>query len=72
MLAKSDPPVTKTPLTAYMSTFLLSKHTVAFSNKKIQRILGYQLRRPYMTADVLREVVDKWKAEGSWPNLLSS
>jgi hypothetical protein len=69
MLNKSDPPVTKTPLTAYMSTFVLSRHTVAFSNKKIQRIIGYQLRRPLMTSDVLCEVVDKWKAEGSWPNL---
>jgi len=50
-----------------MNTFSLSKHTVAFSNKKIQRIIGYQLKRPSMTAEVLYEIVDKWKAEGIWP-----
>ncbi|KAH9001467.1 NAD-P-binding protein [Lactarius akahatsu] len=71
MLTKSDPPVTKTPLSAYMDTFSLSKHTVAFSNNKIQRILGYQLKRPNMTSDVLYEIVDKWKTEGSWPSIKS-
>jgi hypothetical protein len=50
-----------------MNTFSLSKHTVAFSNKKIQRIIGYRLKRPNMTAEVLYEIVDKWKAEGIWP-----
>ncbi|KAI9452322.1 NAD-P-binding protein [Russula earlei] len=69
MLTRSDPPVTKTPLSAYMDPFSLSKHTVAFSNKKIQRIIGYHLRRPNMTADVLYEIVDKWKAEGIWPTI---
>lgn len=67
MLTRSDPPVTITPLTAYMNTFSLSKHTVAFSNKKIQRIIGYHLKRPSMTAEVLYEIVDKWKADGIWP-----
>ncbi|KAI0306760.1 NAD-P-binding protein [Multifurca ochricompacta] len=71
MLTKSNPPVTKTPLSAYMSTFSLSKHTIAFSNKKIQRIIGYQLKRPTMADDVLSEVVDKWKTEGSWPTIQS-
>jgi hypothetical protein len=71
MLTKSQPPVTRTPLTAYMNTFLLSKHTVAFSNKKIQRIIGYHLKRPNMTADVLYEILDKWKTEGSWPTIRS-
>ena len=50
-----------------MNTFSLSKHTVAFSNKKIQRIIGYRLKRPSMTAEVLYEIVDKWQAEGIWP-----
>lgn len=69
MLTRSDPPVTRTPLTAYMSTFSLSKHTVAFSNKKIQRLTGYHLKRPSMTADVLYEIIDKWKTEGIWPTV---
>jgi hypothetical protein len=71
MIAKSDPPVSRTPLSAYMDTFSLSKHTIAFSNKKMQRIIGYQLKRPTMTADVLYEIIDKWKEEGIWPTLRS-
>lgn len=71
MLTRSEPPVTKTPLSAYMDTVSLSKHVVAFSNKKVQRITGYHLKRPIMTADVLYEIVDKWKAEGSWPAIRS-
>jgi len=54
-----------------MDIFSLSKHTVAFSNKKIQRVIGYHLKRPNMTADFLYEIVDKWKAEGSWPTIRS-
>jgi len=71
MLTRSEPPVTRTPLNAYMDIFSLSKHVVALSNKKLQRIIGYRLKRPNMTADVLYEIVDKWKAEGSWPNIQS-
>jgi len=71
MLTRSEPPVTRTPLTAYMDTVSLSKHTVAFSNKKVQRIIGYHLQRPIMTADVLYEIIDKWKAEGCWPAIRS-
>ncbi|KAI0273821.1 NAD-P-binding protein [Gloeopeniophorella convolvens] len=71
MLTKSDPPVTKTPLSAYMSTFALSKHTVAFSNKKFQRVVGYQLKRPNMTPEILLDIITKWKVEGSWPNIRS-
>jgi len=71
MLTRSEPPVIRTPLSAYMDTVSLSKHTVAFSNKKVHRIIGYHLKRPIMTADVLYEIVDKWKAEGSWPAIRS-
>ena len=71
MLTKSEPPVTRTPLSSYMDTFSLSKHTVALSNRKVQRIIGYHLKRPTMTADVLYEIVDKWKVEGIWPAIRS-
>jgi len=71
MLTKSEPPVTRTPLSSYMDTFSLSKHTVALSNRKVQRIIGYHLKRPSMTADVLYEIVDKWKVEGIWPTIRS-
>ncbi|KAA1474851.1 NAD-P-binding protein [Dentipellis sp. KUC8613] len=69
MITKSKPPVPNTHLSAYMDTFALQKHSMAFSNGKIKRILGFKLKRPYMTQEVLREIVDKWKDEGSWPTL---
>lgn len=54
-----------------MDTFSLSKHTIALSNKKVQHIIGYHLKRPSMTADVLHEIIDKWKVEGIWPTIRS-
>jgi hypothetical protein len=69
MITKSNPPCPNTSLSAYMDVFALQKHTVAFTNGKIKRVVGYQLKRPHMTEDVLREIIDKWKAENSWPVL---
>lgn len=69
MITKSNPPCPNTHLSAYMDTFALSKHVVAFSNTKIKNTVGYTLKKPNMTAEVLREIVDKWKEEGSWPKL---
>lgn len=70
MLSKSDPPVLKTtPLDAYMDLYDLQKHIVGFSNAKIKRVLGYQLKQPSFSQDTIREIVDKWKAERVWPNV---
>ncbi|THH13609.1 hypothetical protein EW146_g6637 [Bondarzewia mesenterica] len=69
MLANSKPPCPNTHLSAYMDTFALSKHCMAFSNGKIKKTLGITLKRPYMTKDVLKDIVDKWIDEGSWPKL---
>lgn len=52
-----------------MDTFALSKHVVAFSGEKIKKTVGYTLKKPNMTTDILKEIVDKWKAEGSWPQV---
>ena len=69
MIQSSKPPVPNTPLSAYMDKFQLSKHVVAFDNAKIKTVIGYELRRPRFDHDTIREVVDKWKEEGSWPIL---
>ena len=68
MITTSNPPVTKTPLSAYMDESTLSKMSVAFSNAKIKAIVGYALQHPQFSQDTLDEVVDKWLDEGSWPN----
>jgi len=69
MIENSKPPVPNTPLSAYMDKFQLSKHVVAFDNAKIKTVIGYELKRPRFDHDTIREVVDKWKEEGSWPIL---
>jgi len=69
MLQTSNPPILQTPLTAYMDQWALSRRKLAYNSSKIKNVIGYKLHRPQFTHDVLREVVDKWKAEGSWPAL---
>lgn len=69
MLQHSNPPITHTPLTAYMDKFALSKHKLAYNNGKIKSVVGYQLKRPLFDHEALREVVEKWKEEGTWPRL---
>ncbi|PFH49119.1 hypothetical protein AMATHDRAFT_63842 [Amanita thiersii Skay4041] len=68
MLLGSKPPIPNTPLTAYMDKYSLDKHSVAYSNKKLKEIVGYKLKKPHLNHDTIKEVVDKWKAENSWPN----
>ncbi|KAL4074666.1 NAD binding domain of 6-phosphogluconate dehydrogenase-domain-containing protein [Scleroderma yunnanense] len=67
MLQLSAVPVTQTPLTAYMDKYALSRHRLGYSNDKIKHVVGYRLKRPQFCHETLKEVVDKWKAEGSWP-----
>ncbi|KAF9567629.1 hypothetical protein CPC08DRAFT_680950 [Agrocybe pediades] len=69
MLQNSDPPITNTPLSAYMDKYTLDKHTVSFDNSKIKQVVGYTLLRPEFNHANLQELVDKWKAEGLWPNV---
>lgn len=67
MLMAADPPITSTPLSAYMTSWQLKKHTLAYDNTKIKQIVGYQLKHPEFCHETLRDIVDKFKAEGIWP-----
>jgi hypothetical protein len=69
MITTSNPPIPNTPLTAYMDSYALSKHVVAFDNSKIKSVIGYKLVKPKFDHEAIKEVVDKWKDEGSWPIL---
>ncbi|KAG6909835.1 hypothetical protein DXG01_015108 [Tephrocybe rancida] len=66
MLTISKPPIPNTPLSAYMDSFALSKHIVAFNNTKIKEIVGYKLKRPLFNHETIKEVVDKWKDENTY------
>ncbi|KAG6332890.1 hypothetical protein ID866_6197 [Astraeus odoratus] len=67
MLQLSKVPITQTPLSAYMDKYALSRHRLGYSNEKIKRVVGYRLKQPQFCHDTIKEVVDKWKEEGSWP-----
>jgi len=69
MLEKSKPPIHNTPLTAYMDKYSLEKKIVSLDNSKIKQIIGYKLLKPEFNHETIKEVVDKWKEEGIWPNL---
>ena len=69
MITNSKPPIPNTPLSAYLDKYALEKHSVAFSNKRLKEMVGYQLRRPRFNHEAIGEVVNNWKSEGSWPNL---
>ncbi|KAF9518915.1 hypothetical protein BS47DRAFT_1370918 [Hydnum rufescens UP504] len=68
IILTSNPPVPNTPLTAFVDAHNLAKHSVAYSNEKIKRVLGFTLRHPKFTADEVRAVIDSFREEGTWPN----
>ena len=69
MITTSKPPIPNTPLSAYMDSFALAKHVLAYNNTKIKEVIGYKLQKPFFNHETIKEVIDKWKEEGSWPNL---
>lgn len=69
MITNADPPIPNTPLSAYMDKYSLQKYVLALSNRKIKEIVGYQLKYPVFNHEVIQEIVEKWVAEGSWPNI---
>ena len=67
MTTTSNPPVPNTPLSAYLDLYLLSKHQFGLSNKKIQNITGFEPKVPGITEAAIKELIQKWKDEGTWP-----
>jgi len=67
MITTSNPPVPNTPLSPYLDLYLLSKHQFGLSNKKIQNITGFKPKVPGITEAAVKELIQKWKDEGSWP-----
>lgn len=68
MITTSNPPVPNTQFSSYMDVYCLKKHVVAFSADKIKNVVGYKLKRPYFNHETVGEMVEKLKAEHSWPN----
>jgi len=67
MMKNSNPPVIHEQLSAYMDKFSFDKHTVALSNAKLKKLTGYQFSYPIFNQGRVSEVVQKWKAERTWP-----
>ena len=68
MITTSNPPIPNTQFSSYMDLSALKKHVVAFNADKIKEIIGYKLKWPQFNHDALRDMVEKLKAENSWPN----
>ncbi|KAI0080603.1 hypothetical protein K474DRAFT_1657758 [Panus rudis PR-1116 ss-1] len=69
MITTSTPPVPKTHYTAYMDIYQLKKHVIAFNADKLKHITNYKLRRPQINQETIGEIIEKLKAEGTWPNV---
>jgi len=67
MITTSNPPVPNTPLSAYLDLYLLSKHQLGLSNKNIQRITGFEVKVQGIAEAQIKDLIQKWKDEGSWP-----
>jgi hypothetical protein len=68
MIQRSDP-ACNTHLSAYMDKYALQKWVIGFNNSKIKNIVGYSLTRPHLDTETVRDIVDKFKEERTWPNL---
>ncbi|EJF65716.1 hypothetical protein BD309DRAFT_944311 [Dichomitus squalens] len=68
MITSSNPPIPNTQFSSYMDLSALKKHVVAFNADKIKEVIGYKLNWPQFNHDAIRDMVDKLKAEHSWPN----
>lgn len=67
MITTSNPPVPNTPLSAYLDLYLLNKHPLGLSNKKIRKVMGFEVKVQGITETAIGELIQKWKDEGSWP-----
>lgn len=65
---KSDPRIINPTVQAYIDGHLLSKYSISYSNAKLKRIVGYQLQRPKLDVNSLKEVIQSFRADGHWPN----
>ncbi|KJA18608.1 hypothetical protein HYPSUDRAFT_69848 [Hypholoma sublateritium FD-334 SS-4] len=72
MLTTSDPPITNTPISAYMDKYTLEKHVVGLDNTKIKEIVGYKLIHAEFNHENIKEIVDKWKEQKLWPNVAAA
>lgn len=68
LILTSSPPVPQTPLTPFIDTHQLEKHSLAYSNEKIKRILGYKFKYPTFNAEAVAEIIQSFQEEGTWPN----
>ena len=71
MITTSNPPIPNTHFSAYMDVYQLKKHVIAFNADKLKHVVGYKLKRPSIDHETIGEIIDKLRAEESWPNFES-
>ena len=68
IIQTSQPPVPNTPLTAWIDSYMLTKHSIAYKGDKIKSVVGYKLRKPAFSVENVQEIINAFKAEGVWPS----
>jgi len=68
MVTTSNPPVVNSPYSSYFNLYDLRRQPYAASNDKIKSVVGYTLRRPHFNSMTIMDMIDKLKAERTWPN----
>ncbi|OZJ05954.1 hypothetical protein BZG36_01180 [Bifiguratus adelaidae] len=62
LLAKAG--ITSSPLTPFLDKELLYNNALSIDGTKIERVVGYQYQRPYVTRENLQEIIDNYQAIG--------
>ena len=81
MLAKSNPPITSTPITPFldehafrsesphdrlMAELICAEHAICLDGSKAKRILGFKPSKPRIEADELRRIVKGFQDDALW------
>ncbi|KAF8310223.1 NAD-P-binding protein [Clavulina sp. PMI_390] len=67
LIANSDPPVPRTPLSPFVDLHKFERRPVALKNDRIKNILGLQLVHPKFDAKEVGDIIDAFIEEGTWP-----
>lgn len=66
---QSNPPIPPTgPISLFNEAHSFGMHSVAYSNAKFKRVVGYTLMHPLFNQQEVESTIESFRAEGNWPN----
>jgi hypothetical protein len=67
LIHNSDPPVPRTPVSAFIELFKFYPRAIAMKNDKIKRVLGFEFKHPEFNQAEIEDIVDAWIEDNAWP-----